>query len=144
MRFLQPTITDAPRRAVVAGAGLIGLATAFELRRRGVAVSAVDPEPAGGATRAAAGMLAPVAETQYGQEPLYPLMAASAAEYPAFVERAGAASGLPTGYRTEETLVVAADAADALALAICHVWRGGATDRLAAARERAVGAAVAR
>ena len=37
-----------------------------------------------------------------------------------------------------------ADAADALALAICHVWRGGATDRLAAARERAAGAAVAR
>jgi crossover junction endodeoxyribonuclease RuvC len=29
-----------------------------------------------------------------------------------------------------------ADAADALALAICHVWRGGAQARLAAARER--------
>lgn len=115
---MQPTIADsaAPRRAVVAGAGLIGLATAFELRRRGVAVSVVDPDPAGGATRAAAGMLAPVAETQYGQEPLYPLMGASAAEYPAFVERVAAASGLPTGYRTEETLVVAADAADAQAL----------------------------
>jgi len=27
-----------------------------------------------------------------------------------------------------------ADAADALALAICHVWRGGARDRLSAAR----------
>jgi crossover junction endodeoxyribonuclease RuvC len=26
-----------------------------------------------------------------------------------------------------------ADAADALALAICHVWRGGARDRLEAA-----------
>jgi crossover junction endodeoxyribonuclease RuvC len=26
-----------------------------------------------------------------------------------------------------------ADAADALALAICHVWRGGAANRLAAA-----------
>jgi crossover junction endodeoxyribonuclease RuvC len=29
-----------------------------------------------------------------------------------------------------------ADAADALALAICHVWRGGARDRLAAALQR--------
>jgi crossover junction endodeoxyribonuclease RuvC len=26
-----------------------------------------------------------------------------------------------------------ADAADALALAICHIWRGAATDRIAAA-----------
>jgi crossover junction endodeoxyribonuclease RuvC len=30
-----------------------------------------------------------------------------------------------------------ADAADALALAICHVWRGGAQSRLAAALARA-------
>ena len=89
---------------VVAGAGLVGLATAFELRRRGAAVTVVDPRPAWGATRAAAGMLAPIAETQYGQERLYPLMRASAAEYPDFVERVTAATGLPTGYRTEETL----------------------------------------
>ncbi|RKQ37073.1 glycine oxidase ThiO [Kocuria tytonis] len=105
-----------PEHVVVAGAGLIGLATALELRRRGAAVTVVDPQPAWGATRAAAGMLAPVAETQYGQERLYPLMRASAAEYPAFVERVTAATGLPTGYRTEETLVVAADAADARSL----------------------------
>ncbi|MEU4833012.1 crossover junction endodeoxyribonuclease RuvC [Streptosporangium sp. NPDC023615] len=32
-----------------------------------------------------------------------------------------------------------ADAADALALAICHVWRGGAQNRLAQAAERAAG-----
>jgi len=31
-----------------------------------------------------------------------------------------------------------ADAADALALAICHIWRGGAADRLAAAVAKAV------
>lgn len=30
-----------------------------------------------------------------------------------------------------------ADAADALALAICHIWRGGATDRIAAAVAKA-------
>jgi crossover junction endodeoxyribonuclease RuvC len=30
-----------------------------------------------------------------------------------------------------------ADAADALALAICHVWRGGATSRIAEAAARA-------
>lgn len=107
---------NVPEHVVVAGAGLIGLATAVELRRRGAAVTVVDPRPAWGATRAAAGMLAPVAETQYGQEPLYPLMRASAAEYPAFVQRVTAITGLPTGYRTEETLVVASDAADARSL----------------------------
>lgn len=107
---------NVPEHVVVAGAGLIGLATAVELRRRGAAVTVVDPRPAWGATRAAAGMLAPVAETQYGQEPLYPLMRASAAEYPAFVQRVTAITGLPTGSRTEETLVVASDAADARSL----------------------------
>ncbi len=34
-----------------------------------------------------------------------------------------------------------ADAADALALAICHVWRGQSTDRLDAARQAASGVA---
>jgi len=33
-----------------------------------------------------------------------------------------------------------ADAADALALAICHVWRGGTRDKLAAAVQRNRGA----
>ena len=36
-----------------------------------------------------------------------------------------------------------ADAADALALAICHIWRGGAQARLAAAAARQAGAASA-
>ncbi|MER8184318.1 crossover junction endodeoxyribonuclease RuvC [Kitasatospora sp. NPDC094015] len=36
-----------------------------------------------------------------------------------------------------------ADAADALALAICHIWRGGATNRLTAAIARAAEAAPA-
>jgi crossover junction endodeoxyribonuclease RuvC len=31
-----------------------------------------------------------------------------------------------------------ADAADALALAICHIWRGGAQDRIESARARTV------
>jgi crossover junction endodeoxyribonuclease RuvC len=34
-----------------------------------------------------------------------------------------------------------ADAADALALAICHVWRGSSTDRLDTARQAAAGVA---
>lgn len=106
-----------PERVIVVGAGIIGLATAFELRRRGVRVAVIDPEPASGATHAAAGMLAPVSEVQYGQESLLPLMVAAAGEYPPFLVDVAGATDLPTGYRREPTLVVAVDPADARALA---------------------------
>ncbi|WP_424348311.1 FAD-dependent oxidoreductase [Kocuria sp. CH-021] len=102
---------------VVVGAGVIGLATAWELRRRGRSVAVVDPEPGSGASRAAAGMLAPVSEVQYQQEPLYPLMTASAAEYPAFVAALEQAAGGTVGHRATETLVCGVDAADRQALA---------------------------
>lgn len=101
----------------VIGAGLVGLATAFELTERGADVTVVDRAPAGQATHFAGGMLAPVAEVQYRQEPLYPLMLDSAVRYPDLVERVSAATDLPTGHRTDGTLVVAADRADATHLA---------------------------
>ncbi|WP_298588126.1 FAD-dependent oxidoreductase [uncultured Kocuria sp.] len=101
----------------VVGAGVIGLATAWELRRRGRSVVVVDPEPGSGASRAAAGMLAPVSEVQYQQEALYPLMTASAAEYPAFVAALEQAAGGTVGHRATETLVCGVDAADRQALA---------------------------
>ena len=66
----------------VVGAGIIGVATSRELLSRGYQVTLVDPEPLSGATRAAAGMLAPVAEVTYDQHELYPLMATSARMYP--------------------------------------------------------------
>lgn len=96
-------------RVTVIGAGILGLVTAFELTERGDDVRVIDPSPASGATHYAGGMLAPAAEVQYRQEPLFPLMLASAALYPALLERID----LPTGYRGDGTLVVAADRADA-------------------------------
>ncbi|MCU1418860.1 MAG: FAD-dependent oxidoreductase [Mycetocola sp.] len=101
---------------VIVGAGLIGLATAWELRRRGRSVAVVDPAPGEGASRAAAGMLAPVSEVQYQQESLYPLMSASAAEYQAFAAAVEQASGETVGYRATETLVCGVDPADRQAL----------------------------
>lgn len=101
---------------VVVGAGLVGLCTAFEITeisKGTMPVSVIDPAPVGGATRYAGGMLAPVAEVQYRQEALYPLMAESARLYPDLVRRVARATDLPTGYRDEGTLVVAADRADA-------------------------------
>ncbi|MBK8437457.1 MAG: glycine oxidase ThiO [Austwickia sp.] len=107
-------------RVLIAGAGIIGVLTAWELRRRGVAVTLIDPTPAQGATRAAAGMLAPVSEVQYGQEALYPLMLASAAQYPRLVAELTQATPEPLGYRQTQTIVVGVDQSDREALANLH------------------------
>ncbi|NKX54842.1 glycine oxidase ThiO [Arthrobacter mobilis] len=97
----------------VVGAGIVGLAIAWEAARSGRTVRVIDPDPAGGATYAAAGMLAPVSELHYQEEELLELTLASARLYPEF---AGSLAG-PTGYRATRTLVVGADAADRAALA---------------------------
>lgn len=102
--------------AIVAGAGIIGLTTAWRLVRRGWNVTVYDPEPVSGATHAAAGMLAPAAEIVWGQPSLYPLMVESARRYPDLVEQVSAGRVLDTGYLPTETLVVAADHADRTAL----------------------------
>ncbi len=80
--------------AVVVGAGLIGLAIAFELAERGAAVRILDrSEPGGAASWAGAGMLAPYTE-DLGTDALLQLCASSLRDYPAFVERIRAASGI--------------------------------------------------
>jgi glycine oxidase len=99
-------------RIAVIGAGIIGLATASELVRRGHDVVVVDPDPANGASRAAAGMLAPAAEAAWGQDSLVPLMRASADAYPEFLARLSGASGSAARHRKRGTLSVAVDAAD--------------------------------
>lgn len=101
---------------VVIGAGIIGLSTAFELFSRGVPatdIAVIDPAPRSGATFAAGGMLAPCAEVQYKQEPLYPLMVESAKLFPDIIARLQEYTDQDLGYRTESTFVVAADRADA-------------------------------
>ncbi|QGU04913.1 glycine oxidase ThiO [Corynebacterium comes] len=101
----------------VVGGGLIGLATALRLADRGHAVTLLDPAPASGATHHAGGMLAPAAEVVYRQESLFPLMQRSAELYPGLIQAVEKHTDLPTGYRTEGTLVVAADRADSTHLA---------------------------
>ncbi|WP_165165439.1 glycine oxidase ThiO [Corynebacterium qintianiae] len=98
--------------AAVAGAGIIGLATALTLADRGHRVTVHDPAPLTGATHHAGGMLAPTAEVVYKQDPLFPLMRAAGGWYPELVALAAKYSELPTGYRTNGTLVVARDRAD--------------------------------
>lgn len=86
---------------VVVGAGVIGLAIAFELAERGAAVRVVDrAEPAGAASWAAAGMLAPFTE-RVRDAALVRLCAESLREYPSFVARVVAASGVDPHLRID-------------------------------------------
>jgi glycine oxidase len=79
---------------VVAGAGLIGLAIAFELAERGAAVRVYDrEEPARAASWAGAGMLAPYTE-RIANEAMMALCLASLDEYPRFVDRIAGRSGI--------------------------------------------------
>lgn len=97
---------------LVIGAGVIGLSIAWRCLGRGLRVIVVDPAPGSGASRTAAGMLAPVTELHYGEQPLLALNLASAARYPAFVDELQDATGLSVGYRRTGTVVAAWDGAD--------------------------------
>ncbi|MDL4771147.1 MULTISPECIES: glycine oxidase ThiO [Thermomonosporaceae] len=97
---------------VIIGAGVIGLATAWRAAARGAGVTLVDPAPASGASSVAAGMLTPVSELTYGEEPLLRLGLASRDRYAAFAAELEEASGLGTGYRADGILEVAFDADD--------------------------------
>ncbi len=97
---------------VVIGAGLIGLATAFELGERGATVRVYDRgEPGRAASWAGAGMLAPYTE-RVGDEALLEFCASALREYPAFVERVHAASGIDPHLRLNGVVHAAFSDAD--------------------------------
>jgi glycine oxidase len=92
---------------IVAGAGLVGLAIAFELAERGASVRVYDRnEPVRAASWAGAGMLAPYTE-RIEDEHLLALCAASLEEYPAFVRRILDASGVNVGLRLDGVIYAA-------------------------------------
>ena len=98
----------------VAGGGVIGLACAWRAARRGLRTVVLDAgEP--GAWQVAAGMLAPVAEAEFGERPLLELGLRSARMYEAFCAEL-AAAGRDPGLRRSGTLVVARDGDEAEAL----------------------------
>jgi glycine oxidase len=117
----------------VAGGGLIGLSVAWQAARRGLSVTVVDDAPGTGASAAAAGMLAPVTEAGYREEPLLRLGLASLARWPAFAAELEAAAGRPVGLRTVGTLVVGFDDDDVRELDALHAFQlelGLAAERL--------------
>jgi len=63
----MPARTQNPDLVVIGG-GVIGLAVAWRARERGLGVTLLERELAGGGTsRVAAGMLAPVSEVEFGE-----------------------------------------------------------------------------
>ena len=108
---------------VIAGGGLIGLGIAWRCAQQGLSVAVVDEAPGTGASYAAAGMLAPVAEAGYGEEQLLELCRASLAGFPAFVAELEKESGIDVGLRTVGTCVVGFDADDMVALDVLHSFQ---------------------
>lgn len=90
---------------IIAGAGIIGISLALELRDRGARVLVLEErEPGHGASSAAAGMLAATdPETPVA---LRALAAESASMFPEFVERIEADSGISVDFRRQGTIVL--------------------------------------
>jgi len=109
----RPTSNPSKPNIAIIGAGVIGLAIAWRLAARGVAVRIFDRGAAGaGASRAAAGMLAACAEAEPGEEALVALGREGQARWPAFAAELLAASGIDVELRPEGTLLLALTADD--------------------------------
>jgi glycine oxidase len=107
--------------AVFVGGGIVGLCCAWRAARRGARALVLDAaQPPAGATRVAAGMLAPVGELTFGEPQLLELTLAAARLYPEFVAELEAASGIDTGYRRQGALHVALDRDEAAQLRRVH------------------------
>lgn len=96
----------------VIGGGIAGLSIAWRAATRGLTVTLADPDPGSQATRASAGMLAPVSEVTYTEEPLLRLGLASLERWPRFAAELEQASGVPVDLRSDGTVEVAYDADD--------------------------------
>jgi glycine oxidase len=107
--------------AVIVGGGVIGLCCAWRLAQRGAGVAVLDrAEPPAGATRVAAGMLAPIGELAFGEPELLRMTVAAAERYPDFVAELEAASGVGTAYARHGALHIALDRDEAAELRRVH------------------------
>ena len=96
--------------ALVVGAGVIGLSCAWRAARRGMRVCVLERDGvASGASGVAAGMLAPVGETSFGEEELLAFSLASHRMWPAFAAELAADSGREPGHLANGALHVALD-----------------------------------
>ncbi|MGN6662659.1 MAG: glycine oxidase ThiO [Solirubrobacterales bacterium] len=106
---------------VFVGGGVIGLSCAWRAAQRGARVAVLDRGvPGGGATRVAAGMLAPVGELSFGEPELLELTLAAARLYPGFVAELEEATGKDTAYEQVGALHVALDRDESAQLRRVH------------------------
>jgi glycine oxidase len=96
----------------ILGGGIVGLSVAWRARARGMSVVVIERgRLGGGATHVAAGMLAPVAEVEFGEagRQVLELGLRSARMWPDFAAELERDSGIDVGLRRTGTLVVARD-----------------------------------
>jgi glycine oxidase len=133
----------------VLGGGAIGLACAWRARQQGLSVTLVERDALGsGASKVAAGMLAPVAEAEFGDaaRAVLEMNLRSAAMWPRFAAELGQAAGIEVKLHRSGTLLLARDADEARELERSSALRdslGLQTRRLRASQARALEPALA-
>jgi glycine oxidase len=132
-------VSESGADVLIAGGGVVGLALARALARRGARVCVVERGRLGAeASWAAGGMLAPQSEAD-AIDPFFELACASRAAYPAFAEALRAETGIDIELDRTGTLYLAFDEADEAELARRHAWQtqaGFAVERLTGAGAR--------
>lgn len=93
-------------KTIVIGGGIAGLTTAWKAASLGP-VELFDADTSRSASWVAGGMLAPVSEVSFTEEPLLRLDLAARDQWHEFAAEVEAASGISIGFRTEGTLQVA-------------------------------------
>ena len=105
---------------------MVGRAIAWRAAEAGFSVAVVDPGAGDAASLVAAGMLAPVSESMFGEDALLRLNLLALRRFPAFAAELEAAWGQEVGLRREGTLAVAYDAGDLAGLARMTAFRRSA------------------
>lgn len=119
------------------GGGLIGTSIAWRLAQAGMEVTIVVGDPAAAASYVAAGMLAPVTEATFTEEPLLRLTTASMAMFEGFAEEVFESSELSAGLQRTATLSVAHNADDGARLTALgqYLTKIGLTNQRLTSRE---------
>ncbi len=113
---------------LVIGGGVIGLSLAWRACERGMSVTVLERDTLGGGTsQVAAGMLAPVAEVEFGEagRRVLELGLRSAELWPSFAEQLQAAAEIDVGLLRTGTLVLARDEDEARELERQIAFRDG-------------------